>query len=36
MRALFKVKLAEQLAIYMTEQQRRWARIVETTRISVD
>ena len=26
----------EQLAIYMTEQQRRWARIVETTRISVD
>jgi hypothetical protein len=27
---------AGQLAIYMTEQQRRWARIVETTRISVD
>jgi len=26
----------EQLAIYMTEQQSRWAKIVETTRISVD
>jgi tripartite-type tricarboxylate transporter receptor subunit TctC len=26
----------EQLAAYMTEQQRRWAKIVEATRISVD
>ena len=26
----------EQLASYLTEQQRRWTRIVETTRVSVD